>query len=95
MKIVNASFFIKKDKKDKFIAVLMPLIDSSRLEHGCLSYNLFESFEEPGHFIMVEHWKNQEAINEHNKNPLLIKLLKNIPSFSYKQPSVTVSSRDN
>jgi quinol monooxygenase YgiN len=94
MKIINASFFINKDKIEIFLADITPLIESSRIEVGCLDYNLYESFEEPGHFIMIEHWENQEAINEHNKNLLLLNLLKNIPSYSDKRPNITVSSTD-
>lgn len=94
MKIINASFFIKKDKIENFLAAITPLIESSRIEVGCLDYHLYESFEEPGHFIMIEHWENQEAINEHNKNPLLLNLLKNIPAYRGKQPTITVSSID-
>jgi len=94
MKIINASFFIKKDKTEIFLADITALIESSRIEEGCLDYHLYESFEEPGHFIMVEHWENQEAINNHNKNPLLLNVLKNIPTYSDKQPNITVSSTD-
>jgi len=94
MKIINASFFIKKDKIETFLADITPLIESSRIEVGCLDYNLYESFEEPGHFVMIEHWENQEAINEHNKNLLLLNLLKNIPAYSDKRPNITVSSTD-
>lgn len=95
MKIINASFFIKKDQTDNFLADITPLIESSRIEVGCLDYHLYESLEEPGHFIMIEHWENQEAINEHNKNLLLLDLFKKIPTYSNKQPTITVSNTDS
>ncbi|MDG2978298.1 putative quinol monooxygenase [Latilactobacillus curvatus] len=95
MKIINASFFIKKDQTEKFLADITPLIESSRTEAGCLGYHLYESHEEPGHFIMIEHWENQEAINEHNKNILLLNLFKKIPTYSDKQPTLTISSTDS
>ncbi|MDN6397699.1 MAG: antibiotic biosynthesis monooxygenase [Alkalibacterium sp.] len=94
MKIINASFYIKKDEKESFLAAVKPLIESSRKEKGCLAYNLFESFEDPNHFVMIENWESQEAINEHNKNPLLKELLENIPTFSTKQPVLTVSNTE-
>ncbi|MCA9764792.1 MAG: antibiotic biosynthesis monooxygenase [Carnobacterium sp.] len=92
MKIINATFFIKENKRDEFLASIKPLIAATLLEEGCISYDFYESFEEPNRFVMIENWKNQAAIHAHNENPLLLDLFNNIPSYSSKQPILTVST---
>ncbi|API88098.1 antibiotic biosynthesis monooxygenase [Marinilactibacillus sp. 15R] len=91
MKIINASFFIKEDKRETFLSDIKALIESTRLEKGCLQYHLYESLEETNHFMMVENWENQEAMDEHGKNPLLQRLFKDIPEYSSKAPELKVS----
>ncbi|SEK18386.1 Quinol monooxygenase YgiN [Carnobacterium iners] len=92
MKIINATFFIKEYKRDKFLATVTPLIEATLLEEGCIGYHLYESFEEPNRFIMIENRKNQAAINAHNKNPLLLDLFNKLPTYSSKQPILTIST---
>uniref|UniRef100_UPI00037F61E6 putative quinol monooxygenase n=1 Tax=Streptococcus mutans TaxID=1309 RepID=UPI00037F61E6 len=54
MKIINASFFIKADKREEFLADTLPLIRSSRAESGNISYQLYEAIDTPNQFVMVE-----------------------------------------
>lgn len=39
MKIIQANFYIKNDKREEFLAEIVPLIASARLEEGCLRYD--------------------------------------------------------
>ncbi|MFL2097233.1 putative quinol monooxygenase [Marinilactibacillus psychrotolerans] len=91
MKMINASFFIKEDKREEFLSVVNPLIQATREEEGCVQYNLYESVEEANAFMMVEIWEDQNAIDGHNKSPLLLELFNKIPEFSSKKPIVRVS----
>ena len=47
MKIINASFFIKADKREEFLADTLPLIRSSRAESGNISYQLYVTKDVP------------------------------------------------
>lgn len=91
MKVINASFFIKEDKRETFLSDIKALIASTRLEKGCLQYHLYESIEEANHFVMVEHWESQAAMDEHGKNPLLQKLFNDVPEYSAKAPELKLS----
>ncbi|MEG0497034.1 putative quinol monooxygenase [Carnobacterium sp.] len=92
MKIINATFYILENKRADFLTDIKALIESAKLEAGCIDYHLYESIEEANKFVMVESWANQEAINEHNKNPLLLNLFKNIAHYSSKQPIIKIST---
>ncbi|NLQ55303.1 putative quinol monooxygenase [Streptococcus mutans] len=91
MKIINASFFIKADKREEFLADTLPLIRSPRAESGNISYQLYEAIDTPNQFVMVEEWQDQIAIDQHNSNPLLIQLLENLKMYSSAEPIIKVT----
>lgn len=91
MKIINATFFIKADKRSEFLSIIQPLIDASRLEKGNLSYDLYESIDKANQFTMIEHWENQKAIDSYNETPLFKKLFLALPELSSDKVIVTVS----
>lgn len=95
MKIIQATFYIKNEKREDFLKDVLPLIQSARLEEGCLKYHLYESIEEKNQFVMVENWENQEAINRHNENPLLKQLFANLKEYVEKPTDLTISNKED
>lgn len=95
MKIIQATFYINDDKRADFLADIFPLITSARLEEGCLKYDLYESVEKKNQFAMIENWQNQEAVEQHNQNPLLIKLFGNMPEYAEKKTELTVTEKED
>jgi quinol monooxygenase YgiN len=41
------------------------MIQPSRAEAGCISYNFYSDVTDPYKFFFFEEWKDQEAINFH------------------------------
>jgi quinol monooxygenase YgiN len=35
---------------------------------GCLSYEFTETLDDPGHFLVVQHWRDQAALDEHYRS---------------------------
>lgn len=50
---------------------LSTLVEQTRQEDGCLSYDLFESAAAPNTFVTVERWRDQAALDEHMRSPHL------------------------
>ena len=71
MKIVNAKFTIKPEKRENFLENILNLIKASQTDAGCLAYDLFESHTEPNVFMMIEKWSDAQALDNHNKNHTL------------------------
>ncbi|MGB9977975.1 putative quinol monooxygenase [Methanobacterium sp.] len=65
MIIVTAKITAKLGEKDNIISKTQDLIDSSRLESGCISYNLYTSTEDKNVLLMLEQWENQDALRLH------------------------------
>lgn len=94
MLYIEAKFFIKDDQREFFLNDILPLMETARQEEGCLEYHLYESFEEPNQFVMTEKWANQEAIDNHNKQPLLLNLFGHIKEYAKKPTVVNVFSKE-
>jgi quinol monooxygenase YgiN len=50
-------------------AVLRALVNPSRKEEGCLTYELYRSADTPGAFLLREVWASREAHTEHTHTP--------------------------
>jgi quinol monooxygenase YgiN len=37
----------------------------AREQHGCDYYVFAETLDDPGHFLVVQQWRDQEALDEH------------------------------
>ncbi|TGA96237.1 antibiotic biosynthesis monooxygenase [Sporolactobacillus shoreae] len=82
MIIIHALFKVKPEAKDIFITETMPLIVGSRMEEGNISYNLYEDTSVPDTFIMVEEWKDEQAVETHNQTPHFVRFgLRSKPFF--------------
>lgn len=58
---------VSSENKAKFIETAKELIEKSRKEKGCISYNLYESVD--GKYLtFIEEWKDEKAIESHNNS---------------------------
>lgn len=62
---VIAQDFIKRDKLDAVIPLYRELVEKTKQEPLCISYDLFVDQKDPGHFVFIEEWPNQEALDSH------------------------------
>ncbi len=55
----------RADKVDELRSVLSSLVEPTRKEPGCLSYNLLQNNEDPTDFTLVEEWESNKALESH------------------------------
>jgi quinol monooxygenase YgiN len=60
------------DKATELKKVCLGLIEPTRKESGCISYQLFEDITNPGRFTFIEEWESQEHLDVHLKSPHLV-----------------------
>lgn len=58
-------FTIKPDHVDKVAAAHLAMVDPTRAEPGCLSYDLYQSRENPMVMFFHENWTDQRALDDH------------------------------
>ena len=51
------------------VEVARKLIEASRTDEGCLTYDLFESTTVPGEYIIMETWANDSLLSCHSNAP--------------------------
>ena len=66
IKIV-AKNYVKPECSEAFRETAKELIEKSCAEEGNIFYTLNVSKNDPNTLVFIENWKDQEAINFHNK----------------------------
>jgi quinol monooxygenase YgiN len=60
------------DKTEELKSVCLGLIDPTRKEEGCISYDLYQDTTNPGKFTFIENWQTKEHLDVHSKTPHLV-----------------------
>ncbi|WEX76711.1 antibiotic biosynthesis monooxygenase [Sinorhizobium numidicum] len=58
-------------KADEVVALAGPLIEATRREEGCISYELYRKPADPDMLVFVETWKSRAAVDAHFAEPHL------------------------
>lgn len=60
---------VAADKIDQFKQIAAELVAESRKESGNVSYSLYQDINNPEILSFIEVWKDQAAIDAHNRSP--------------------------
>lgn len=66
---VVATIPAKPEAADQVRAALQELVEATRAEDGCISYDLYESGSAPGTFVTVERWRDAASLEAHMTTP--------------------------
>jgi quinol monooxygenase YgiN len=69
---VVAHLISKRDTIDQTREILLGLIEPTRVENGCIAYELFQNNSDPTDFTFVEEWTDDAALDAHLESPHLI-----------------------
>lgn len=64
-----ATNIIQEEFLEEVIELYKRLVKHTRREKGCISYELFQSRENPAKLTMIEEWEAQEYLDNHFKTP--------------------------
>jgi quinol monooxygenase YgiN len=78
---VLARFQAKKGMEERVREEIMALVAPTRSEPGCINYDLHQSFEEEGLFVLYENWVSKEALDQHLEMPHLVAFKEKAPSL--------------
>ena len=65
---IVANIHAKADQIDLVQAELIKLIEPTRAEEGCITYDLHQDNENPAHFMFFEIWASYELWQVHMNN---------------------------
>ena len=82
---VIAQDFIRPDRLAEVEPLYRELVEKTRQEPLCLSYDLFVDQKEPGHFIFIEAWPDRAALDAHCRSEHFTRLVPLINAHQSKQ----------
>jgi quinol monooxygenase YgiN len=62
---VIAQDFIDLASVETVLPLYKELVEKTRQEERCISYDLFVDQKDPGHFVFVEEWPDRAALDAH------------------------------
>lgn len=68
---IVANIHAKPDQVDLVRAELEKLVPITRVEKGCIQYDLHQDNENPAHFLFYENWESRELWQTHMNAPHL------------------------
>ncbi len=73
---IVAKILAKAEKRELVKTELLKLIDPTRVEEGCINYDLHQDNENPNLFIFHENWESRELLQKHLANSHIAEYMK-------------------
>ncbi len=84
---VIAQDFIRLDALEIVMPLYRELVEKTRLEELCISYDLFIDQKDAGHFIFVEEWPDRAALDIHCASAHFTRLVPLINAHQRQAPT--------
>src|SRR5213596_2755237 len=85
---VVARIVAQPDHVDEVRSFLMELIEPTRNEQGCISYELLQNKSDPTDFTFVEEWERDAALNTHMQTDHIQKAIANVTGLITAAPDI-------
>ena len=73
--VAVASLVASEGRGDELVEAFRNAIEQTHGEEGCLKYALHRDKANPDHVIMIEHWRSQDDLDAHGKQPYLAEMM--------------------
>lgn len=83
---VIAEDFMQPDAVDILMPMYEELVAATRKEPLCISYDLFVDRSNPGHFVFIETWPDQAALDTHCASEHFQRLVPAINKYQQDEP---------
>jgi quinol monooxygenase YgiN len=86
MILVTGRVQVPSEHRDRFVATATEMCSASRAEEGCIGYRIYEDLEQPGRYVFIEEWQDDEALQRHFAEPHTAKLMGALPGLLGEAP---------
>ncbi|MCE5090251.1 antibiotic biosynthesis monooxygenase [Staphylococcus devriesei] len=91
MIIINAKLKVNEAYREEYLELMKGLVDNARQEEGNTFYSHYEDVSERNTFVVVENYKDQEAVEAHNHSEHFKVFSENIGKYITEQPEIDVA----
>jgi quinol monooxygenase YgiN len=71
----------KSEAAAEFLSIIEGLTSPTLKEEGCIDYNLHHSHENPNEFVLIEHWRSRQDLDDHFKQPYTVAAINRFPAI--------------
>jgi quinol monooxygenase YgiN len=90
--VVTALVKIQPDVREDALAALTRGIEGTHGEDGNITYALHEDLNAAGHFVIIEKWTSQEALQAHGETPHLQAMFAELGPLLAEPPTIVFTS---
>ena len=85
---IVAKVIANPDSVDQVRSILSDLVEPTRKESGCISYELLQNRTDPTDFTFVEEWATDAAIDAHLTTKHISDALTKLPGLISGEPDI-------
>ena len=85
---VVARIKAKQDKIEEVKRLLSGLIEPTRKEAGCVSYELLQNSQDPTDFTFIEEWTSDASLSEHFETEHFKNALPQLPELTAEESDI-------
>ncbi len=63
-----AEMLAKAGREAELRRELLDMVEKTRVEEGCIQYDLHEAIGEPGRFVFYENWTSEQTLKAHSES---------------------------
>jgi quinol monooxygenase YgiN len=88
---VTANNYVKAECVEEYLAISKELVEKTNAnDAGCIRYELCRNVNDPLHFIMLEEWETQEALDAHMKSAHFTGLIPKMDGLTSGPPALVL-----
>jgi len=76
-----AEDFIQPEQIDAVLPLYQELVEKTRMEAGCIAYDLYHDHKQKGHFVFIEEWVDRAALDLHVQSEHFQRLVPQIDQY--------------
>lgn len=69
MIVVTGRVQVPAEARERFVEVATEMCRRSREEQGCSGYRVYADLEQPDHYVFIEEWSDDAALQRHFTQP--------------------------
>ncbi len=67
MLLIIGRLQIKAEQLSAFLAYAREVVEQERKVEGCVGFRILQDINQADHFVMMEQWRDQAALDQHLK----------------------------
>ena len=88
---VTAVCYVKEENLAEFLSIAKELVEKTNtLDKGCVRYMMYKDTSDPLHFVMLEEWESQEALDVHMEAQHFVELVPKLGEQTSKPIELTI-----